>query len=735
MDLFVSATSHVSNANQWFEFLGAAFAAASELLSRWRCRRERRQDEAPAERGQLKWKREDAKMKQLHYCMLQLPDLISHAEWFSFVKGDKEVARLLPELKVLVYDAYDLLDEFNRHHRQLQPAPDAGVELEQPPWEEDGFLQGIAGGNMVSEILDDLNCLRNTLGAVLNRRVRSEPPHQIGKLLRPAMSCFYDKSKVRSLESEVSEVLELLEVKMCSGREHKRRIEGEAASARKRTRMNSGVPSASTRSSCSNQEYECASENVNVLAISGIGGVGKTTLARQVYNDERAEEYFDLRIWISVSDDFNVKRLTKEFIEFALADLMQSDNLCNLQQRLTGSVVRFRFLLVLDDVWDDVYANQDNRWQEFLEPLKSAQQGSAILLTTRSERVADLVNKNKHFRLEGLPPTIFDEFFQACAFGPDCCRVNPELNLIGKSIIPQLKRCPLAAETIGRLLKPMLDREHWNSIAESELWELKQEQYDILPVLRLSYLYLPSHLRNCFLFCSMYPKKHQFDKDTLVNCWIAAGLVESCKGGKLESHGCQYFEELLHRSLLHKDASGPADSRYVMHELIYDMAQLVSEEECFIVKGETDLKKIPQSVRHLSIIGSSSLNEANLRMVCKFKRLRSIVCHGVEACTLTAAAKYWFEELTKIRMLGFLSCKLNFLPETIEKLKLLRYLNISECTFEELPPSFWQLQSLKIVDAEKCRVKQIPDDFNRLGNLQRFKLRGRIIKEPGTYAI
>lgn len=728
MDLFLSATSIVSNANEWFEFLGTAFSAASLLLSRWR--RRRQGDEA--ERRQLQWKGQDAKMKQLHYCMLQLPDLIHHAEWLSFVKDDKEVAKLLPELKARVHDAYDLLEEFNHHHHhqqqlQLDLGQDAAAEKA-----GDDFLQSIAGGNTVREILDDLNCLRNTLEGVIDRHARSEP-HQIGKLLRPAMTSFYDKSKFRSLEDEVNELLELLGVKICSARPHKRRIKGETASASKRTKRNSGVPSASTRTSCSNQEI--ASDNVTVLAISGIGGVGKTTLARQVYNDERVKGYFDVRIWISVSDDFNVKRLTKEFIEFTLANWMQSDNLCNLQQSLTESIVKFRFLLVLDDVWDDVYANQDNRWQNFLEPLKSAQQGSAILLTTRSQRVADLVNENRHFRLEGLPPTIFDEFFEACAFGSDRCGVNPELNPIGKRIIPQLKRCPLAAETLGRLLKPMLDREHWNQIAGSELWELKQEKYDILPVLRLSYLYLPSYLRNCFLFCSMYPKNHQFDKDTLVNSWIAAGLVESCKGGKLESNGYQYFEDLLHRSLLQKESNSPTDSKYVMHKLIHDMAQLISEHECFIVKGETDLTKIPQGVRHLSIIGSSSLSETNLIMVCKYKTLRSIVCHGVETYILTAVAKYWFEELTKIRMLGFLSCEVNSLPENIDNLKLLRYLNISDCTFEELPQSFWRLQNLQIVDAQKCRVQQIPDDFNRLGNLQRFKLRGRIIKQPGTYEL
>jgi Leucine-rich repeat (LRR) protein len=175
---------------------------------------------------------------------------------------------------------------------------------------------------------------------------------------------------------------------------------------------------------------------------------------------------------------------------------------------------------------------------------------------------------------------------------------------------------------------------------------------------------------------------------------------------------------------------------YVIHELMHDMAKLVSENEWFVVKGETDLQKIPQDIRHLSIVGGNGLSETNLRVLCKYKKLRSIVCHGLDSEIITPAAKCWFEVLTKIRMLGFLSCKLNYLPENIGNLKLLQCLNIGECTFEELPPSFWKLQSLRIVDAQNCRIQHIPEEFNQLrGKLQRFKLRGIVVREPGNYAV
>lgn len=93
------------------------------------------------------------------------------------------------------------------------------------------------------------------------------------------------------------------------------------------------------------------------------------------------------------------------------------------------------------------------------------------------------------------------------AFGSDSLNKNPELENIGERLLPNLKGSPLAAKTIGLLLRMNLNAKHWANILNSELWELEQEKTDILPPLHLSYMYLPAHLKRCFSFCAVYPKE------------------------------------------------------------------------------------------------------------------------------------------------------------------------------------------------------------------------------------
>lgn len=144
-----------------------------------------------------------------------------------------------------------------------------------------------------------------------------------------------------------------------------------------------------------------------------------------------------------------------------------------------------------------------------------------------------------------------------------------------------------------------------------------------------------------------------------------------------------------------------------------------------------ELQRIPEDVRHLSILNSSGIDSTKLECLSKFKKLRSLVCHGIPSDIVTPAAQCWFKELKNIRILSFISCRLNHLPESIGNLKLLRYLNIAECTLETLPRSFWRLYNLQVVNAQKCRLQDVPEDYRQqIKQMRRFRLRDTLVTQP-----
>ncbi|KAJ4964339.1 hypothetical protein NE237_024278 [Protea cynaroides] len=127
--------------------------------------------------------------------------------------------------------------------------------------------------------------------------------------------------------------------------------------------------------------------NFSVLSIVGSGGIGKTTLAQLVYNDEKVENHFGLKAWVCVSKDFNVVRLTKEILESATGSSPQTSSLDLLQTKLKEALNKKRFLLVLDDMQKEIY----ERWEDFRTVFTFGKPGSKILVTTRNKSISSMI--------------------------------------------------------------------------------------------------------------------------------------------------------------------------------------------------------------------------------------------------------------------------------------------------------------------------------------------------------
>ncbi|XP_052141916.1 putative disease resistance RPP13-like protein 1 isoform X2 [Oryza glaberrima] len=622
----------ISGINECFNFFQWAKSAMSCVHSRWSNTQDQKlQGELLQLQSSLQCLRDTLPAKY---------DLIDRAEWRSH---ERRVAELLPNLKDAVYNVDDFLDEFRWYEQKVALEGNAS----QSPFMDffDSVIQG--SFNKVNDVIKRLY----NISSQLEKMGLHEVPRRFDNSLRPETSSFLNEREIFGRDNELQQVMELLGVPK------------NGTDARSKRRRKNNDESTSTS--------RCNQENIPVLPIVGIGGVGKTTMAQHILHDPRVISHFDMIIWICVSDDFDGKRITKEAIQSYSKKESTADHLDSLQHALSEKVRDKTLLIILDDMWDDALRESGRCWKRFCAPFSNVSaQGSIMLVTTRSLEVAHEVKTMEPVRLEGLKDDIFWNFFKICTFGSSDSSDYPELERIGRNIVPKLKGSPLAAKTLGRLLRTSLDIAHWNNILQSELWELRQHNTEILPALRLSYLYLPFHLKRCFSFCALYPKDHLFEKAGLAEIWIAEGFVEPEGSIPILDIGCQYFEELVNRSFFQK-----VHGNYVIHDLLHDMAQLVSKHECFILKDKDDFEKVPSSVRHLFILPSTNFDCNLLLSLCKHKKLRTLLCHrSLQDKTLACVMDRWCTELQHMRVIVCPYTK--ELPASIGKLKHLRFFRL-----------------------------------------------------------
>ena len=265
-----------------------------------------------------------------------------------------------------------------------------------------------------------------------------------------------------------------------------------------------------------------------------------------------------------------------------------------------------------------MWEEKDKRgWFSLLTPLKHNHvPGCMILATTRRPSVARMIETMDSVSVNGLDENQFWLFFKACAFGNESHEGHPSLQCIGQQIAKALKGIPLAALSVGALLNRNVTYEHWRTV-QNKWKSLQEDTDDILPILKLSYDFLPVHLQQCFSYCSLFPEDYRFNGENLVRAWISHNFVQCQDPTKrLEETGMQYLDNLVDFGFFQK-----VDSDYVMHDLMHELAQMVSLNECATINGSNS-RAIQPIVRHLSIITTSYEKDGHCSIPCdKFQNI------------------------------------------------------------------------------------------------------------------
>ncbi|XP_078158818.1 putative disease resistance RPP13-like protein 1 [Carex rostrata] len=443
-----------------------------------------------------------------------------------------------------------------------------------------------------------------------------------------------------------------------------------------------------------------------VLPIVGMGGFGKTTLAQLVYNDSKLRRLFDKRCWVSVSEDFDLVRLTKTIVESVNNSPCEFFELNKLQDVLKEKISGHGLFLVLDDVWNE----QRNLWECFRVGFLGAK-FVRILTTTRNSSVAKIMQTTSPFQLSSLPEENCWSLFKHFAFGSRETSENANLHEIGHGIVKKCKGSPLAIKTLGGILRYEMDEEKWREILESDISEI-DEMGEVMPALRLGYWKLPQHLKPCFCYLSVFPKGTLFEKDMVVRLWMAQGYINGNTRSlkTMEEIGSEYFDELQGRSLVNCWFT----RYFLLHDLIHDLARSISHEAYRPALENNEQCNDPCKVYHLYLTKEDKLL-GSFFSPSHHCSIRTLV-NGCPEQNLDFAISY---EIACVRALQL---SYSLLPNTLHTLKHLRYLCVQDSQMEMLPETLCLLYNLQTLDLHCDFLSELPVNIKNLINLRYFQL-------------
>ncbi|CAL4994167.1 unnamed protein product [Urochloa decumbens] len=450
-----------------------------------------------------------------------------------------------------------------------------------------------------------------------------------------------------------------------------------------------------------------------VIAVSGMGGLGKSTLVTNVY--EREKVNFPVHAWIVVSQIYSVDALLRKLL-WKIGNMVppipseiDKMDVHDLKEEIKKKLQNGKCLIVLDDVWEqEVYFKIHDAFKNH--------QASRIIITTRKDHVGAIASLDHHLELEPLNgPDAFDLFCRRAFHNKKHHKCPEEFEEIAKSIVDRCHGLPLAIVTIGSLLSSRPRINIWNQTYNQLRSELSTNDH-VRAVLNLSYHDLSGDLRNCFLYCSLFPEDYPMSRESLVRLWVAEGFVLSKEKSTPEEVAEGNLMELIHRNMLEVvdyDELGRV-STFKMHDIMRDLALSVAKEEKFGSANDYEaIIQVDPSVRRLSLCRW----KVNTSFKVKFPRLRSLVAHGM----ISATPDMLFLILSESRHLTVLELQdsgITEVPTFIGNLFNLRYIGLRRTNVKSLPESIEKLLNLHTLDIKQTQIERLPRGIVKVKKLR-----------------
>ncbi|GMP60802.1 hypothetical protein CsSME_00023515 [Camellia sinensis var. sinensis] len=503
-----------------------------------------------------------------------------------------------------------------------------------------------------------------------------------------------------------------------------------------------------------------------VISIVGMGGLGKTTLARKLYNSSSVGDQFECKGWVSVSKDYNIQDLLRRTIKSFTTpttkdelEMLEKMGKEDLEGRLHELLKESRYLVVIDDVWDT------DAWASLRRSLPDNKKGSRVIITTRKKVVAESSGERKFVHeLSFLQEEESWELFCKKVF-PDYDGVDDKINRcrpsLEESARDMVRKChglPLAIVVLGGLLSrkhpdewPKLQGRFWRHVRGDDF-----ESHDsthVTQILALSFTDLPHHLKSCFLYLGLFPEDFEIDADRLIRLWVAEGFIQQAEGETLEETAAEHLNELIDRNLIQvAQRNWMRIRRCRVHDLLRDFAIEKSKELNFLHIYDGNVYSAPSPCKHRRLAS----HNCGLKRFASFDQssnlhLRTLLFFDSEnESAEIGELQFLYKKLRLLRVLDLEEIIFKHsqeetehvsLVDAIEKLIHLRYFRISGSKINKIPPSIGNLQTLQTLEFsqpdspimlpdEICNAKQLrhligwfkwPFQVKNVTNLQTLK--------------